>query len=119
MRVNEDKTTMVCVSGAQSYEARSHIYSADGKKIESVKEMKVLGYHLSDRPTAHAHVAALSKRIRSKYWVIYHLKKAGFTQEELARVYRVCLLPVFDYCSVVYHALLTCLLYTSPSPRDS
>ena len=49
----------------------------------------------------------MSKRIRSKYWVIYHLKKAGFTQEELAHVYRVCLLPVFNYCAVVYHSLLT------------
>ena len=52
-------------------------------------------------------MAALSKRVRTKYWVLYHLRKAGFSQKELARVYRTCILPVFDYCCVVYHPLLT------------
>ena len=94
MRVNEDKTAMVCTSGAQSYEARAHIYAADGTRIESGNTMKVLGYHLGHRATAHYHVAALSKRMRSKFWVLYHLKKAGFSEDELARVYRTCLLPV-------------------------
>ena len=69
--------------------------------------MKVLGYHLSSKASAHAHVAALSKRLRSKYRVLYHLRNAGFTQEELARVYCTCLLPVLDYCAVVYHSVLT------------
>ena len=69
--------------------------------------MKVLGYHLSNHAGAHAHIAALSRRMRSKYWVLYHLKKAGFTLDELVRVYRTCLLPVLDYCAVVYHSSLT------------
>ena len=43
MKVNTDKMAMVCVSGAQSYVARSHIYDADGTKVSSVDEMKVLG----------------------------------------------------------------------------
>ena len=53
------------------------------------------------------HVDALCRRMRGKYWVLYHLKKAGFSDEELCRVYRTCLLPVLDYCCVVYHSLLT------------
>ena len=35
------------------------------------------------------------------------MKKAGFNEEELAKVYRTCLLPVLDYCQTVYHSLLT------------
>ena len=133
MKVNGAKTTMICVSGAQSYQSRSHIYGSDGEVVNSGDSMKVLGYHLSPRAGADAHVAALCKRIRQKYWVLYHLQKAGFSDEELAQVYRTCILPVADYCAVVYHAILTdeqdqvverlqagaCLLYTSPSPRDS
>ena len=69
--------------------------------------MKILGFHLSNRPGVHAHVAALCKRMRRQYWVLYHLRKAGFSDEDLAKVYRTCLLPIVDYCSVAYHAALT------------
>ena len=69
--------------------------------------MKILGYHLSDRYGAHAHVKALGKRMRRQYWVLYHLRRAGFKDHELAKVYRTCILPIADYCSVVYHSILT------------
>ena len=49
MKVNGAKTTMICVSGAMSYTARSHIYGSDGGEVRSGEEMKVLGYHLSSR----------------------------------------------------------------------
>ena len=45
--------------------------------------------------------------MRKKFWVIFHLKKAGFTEGELAKAYRICLLPILEYCSTVYHSLLT------------
>ena len=106
MKVNGSKTAMLCVSGAQYYEACSHIFTGDGERISSGGSMKLLGFHLSSKLGAHSHVHALSKRKRQKYWVLYHLKRAGFTEEELSRVYRVCLLPVFDYCQVVYHSTL-------------
>ena len=68
--------------------------------------MKVLGFYLSGSPTMHEHVRVLAKRVRRKYWVLYHLRRAGFTQEELAKVYCTCILPTLDYCSVVYHSSL-------------
>ena len=40
-------------------------------------------------------------------WVLRHLKIARFTQDELATIYRTVVLPVLDYCAVVYHPLLT------------
>ena len=39
--------------------------------------------------------------------MIRHLQKAGLTPEELLRVYRVFLLSVLDFASVVYHPILT------------
>ena len=83
------------------------MYKRQAGIIESGETMKVLGFTLSRRPGVHAHVQALAKRLRRKYWILYHLKKTGFTQDELAKVYRTCILPVADYCSVVYHSLLT------------
>ena len=107
MKFNGSKTAMICMSGAQSYNARFQILGADGQTIQSRDRMKVLGFHFSGRPTVHAHVDTLCRGMRRRFWVLYHLKKAGFSEEELARVYRICILPVVDYCSVVYHSLLT------------
>ena len=59
------------------------------------------------RPTCHAHVAALKKRMREKVWVLRHLARAGFNETELVKVYKSIILPVLDYCAVVYHAMLT------------
>ena len=107
MKVNSRKTAMVCVSGAQTYRAKSHIMTAEGEKIESGDSMKVLGFTFSGKPTVHAHVKSLCRGMRKRFWVLYHLRRAGFSNDELAKVYRTCLLPVVDYCSVVYHSLLT------------
>ena len=36
-----------------------------------------------------------------------HLKLAGFSEPELATMYRTVIRPILDYCAVVYHPLLT------------
>ena len=46
-------------------------------------------------------------RMRETAWVLRHLKLAGFTEIELATVYRTVVRPVLDYCAVVYHPMLT------------
>ena len=55
----------------------------------------------------HAHVMALQKRFRRLYWTLFHLKWAGFSEKELCKVYRTVILPVADYCQVVYHPMIT------------
>ena len=69
--------------------------------------MKVLGFHLSRKPTAHAHVEAVRRKFRRQYWTLFSLLRAGFTQDELSKVYRTSILPIADYCQVVYHSILT------------
>ena len=69
--------------------------------------MKILGFHFTDRPTVDAHILAVKRRFRQKYWTLIHLKKYGFSEEELATVYKTIVRPVADYCSVVYHPMMT------------
>ena len=76
-------------------------------RIESGESMKVLGFHIDSKPSAHAHVKALQLRMRDTTWVLRHLKLAGFSQTELATVYRTVVRPVLDYCAVIYHPMLT------------
>ena len=67
----------------------------------------MLGFHFDSRPSCHAHVAALQKRMRARVWILRHLGKAGFTTDELATVYKTVIRPTLDYCCIVYHSLLT------------
>ena len=97
---------MICLSDATSYKAQAHITSSDGDTIRSGDSLKVLGFHFSSKPTVHAHVEALRKRFRRQYWCLFHLRKVGFSDEELAKVYRTLILPLADYCAAVYHPLL-------------
>ena len=107
MVVNKGKTKILCVSDSLNYKASCYLLDADGNALHSGASMKVLGFHLDSRPSVHAHVEALQIRMRNTAWVLRHLKIAGFTEQELAVVYRTVVRPVLDYCAVVYHPMLT------------
>ena len=107
MVVNNTKTKVLCVSDALTYRASSFLVDDNGVEIQSTDNLKVLGFHMDSRPSCHAHVRALQLRMRDTTWVLRHLKIAGFTEEELATVYRTVIRPVLDYCAVVYHPMLT------------
>ena len=107
MVVNKGKAKILCVSDAQTYEARAYLLEQDGGRLESGQSMKVLGFHIDSRPSVHAHVQALQRRMRDTTWVLRHLGRAGFNQKELATVYRTIIRPILDYCAVVYHPMLT------------
>ena len=107
MVVNKGKTKILCVSDSLNYKASCYLLDADGNALHSGASMKVLGFHLDSRPSVHAHVEALQIRMRNTAWVLRHLKIAGFTEQELARVYTTVVRPVLDYCAVVYHPMLT------------
>ena len=75
---------------------------------------------MSNRPTVSAHVEALRKRLRQRYWILFHLKRYGFSESDLCKVYRNIIRPVADYCCKVYHPMLTDEQDESgplPSPR--
>ena len=110
MAVNGSKTKILLVSDALSYVPRAHFYDSSGERLQNLAsedEMKCLGFHVSSRPSMKAHVAAMRKRFRQRYWVLRHLKSVGFSEEELVRVYTTVIRPIADYCSPVYHSQLT------------
>ena len=84
-----------------------YIKDNDGKRIQSVDNMKILGFHVDGMPTAHAHVVALKKRMKETAWVIRHLGQSGFTEAELATVYRTVVRPILNYCCITYHPIFT------------
>ena len=69
--------------------------------------MKILGMRFSNRPTMSEHVKWIQKSVRSRLWTLRNLKRSGFSDAELVRVYTTIIRPVIDYGAVVYHSSLT------------
>ena len=109
MKVNHAKTKLLCVSDAISFipEAEVEDVGGDVMRTASPDTMKMLGFHFTNKPTVNGHLEVLKRRFRSRYWILIHLRNAGFNTEELVRVYKVILRPVHDYLCVVYHAMMS------------
>ena len=107
MVVNTDKTNLLVVSDVLSYDPEAYIEDAEGNEITGGDSLKILGFTFSGRPTVSAHVDALRRKFRQRYWILIHLRNFGFSEVDLAKVYRTIVRPVADYACVVYHSLLT------------
>ena len=109
MKVNTSKTNILCISDT-TYTARAFIREPNGDKLESLPPpatIKILGFTFGSSPTVRPHVLTIRKKFRQRLWTLYNLKKHGFSEEELVKVYKTCFRPVADYLDVVYHAALT------------
>ena len=107
MKVNTAKTHLIVIYNAQSFTPEAMILGEDWTVVTPGSSMKILGFHMKQRPSMGAHVKALRKRFRQRYWLLYHLKRFGFSEEELCKVYRTIIRLVADYCCVVYHSMLS------------
>ena len=107
MRVNSDKTMMLCISDSRTYTASAYIESSDGEVVSSSPELKNLGMHFSSKPDMAIQVDSICRKFRARIWTLRHLYQRGFSQQELVKVYKSTILPSHDYCSTVYHSSLT------------
>lgn len=107
MIVNNDKTKMLCISAARSYQPEPYLISSDGTRIDCVKSAKILGFHFDTNPNVATHMAITQKKFKSRLWALRHLKHNGLTSSELVRVYQSMIRPIAEYCSVLFHSLIT------------
>ena len=107
MRVNLDKTMVLCISDSRTYKASAFIGSSDGVTISSGDNLKILGVHFSNKPDMSAQVEAVCRKFRARVWTLRHLHHRGFSQEDLLKVYKSTILPCHDYCSNAFHSSLT------------
>ena len=107
MKVNTNKTGLLCVSDSLSYKADVYIEDEDGNRIGTAATMKILGYTMSDMPGVHAQVEVARKRFRQRLWVLRHLRSLGFNSEELIRVYTTVVRPTTEYGAAVFHSQMT------------
>ena len=107
MQVNTKKTGMVCILDSLNYKTAAYIEDRDGVWVESGDKLKILGCHFSDCSNVGAYVDALKKRFGERYWVLRHLRRNGFSEEDLLKVYTSMVRPVAGCMQEVYHSMLT------------
>lgn len=107
LKVNASKTTLLVMSSASSYRARSHIYNDSNQRIDSTESLKALGFIFNEQADVSNQIESLCKRFRSRTWALRDLRKAGLDQADLLRVYKTTIRPVIEYSSVIFQLMLT------------
>ena len=95
LKVNIEKTTLLAMSAGTSYRAKAHLYNESNNRVDCSPTLKALGFLFNEQADVTDQVEQLCKRFRSRTWALRDLRKASLLQDDV------------------------CLLYTSPSPRDS
>ena len=106
MKINARKTQLLVIAPPNGCES-SAVVKVDDHSVESVETLKLVGFTFGRRAGAAAHVEAVRERIRKKMWMLYKLRDSGFKEEHLFKLYCVYLRSIIEYCSVVYHSMLT------------
>ena len=105
--VNSKKTAIITISGARSYQARTHIYDNEGTRIDSTENLKILGFIFNNNATVNDQVEALIRKTNMRTWTLRELANSGFTETERLKVYTTMIRPVLEYSNVIYHSMLT------------
>ena len=103
--VNEDKTQSLCISGQTHTEVTT--YMDIGSRIVSSDSLTLLGFEFGPTPTLNNHLDRLMRIFRRRFWALIHWKRSGFDGDALFRLYRIYIQPIIEYCSTVYHPMLS------------
>ena len=107
MKVNSAKTKQICISDSLTFKARGHIYTTNGERIGTDETMKILSFTFGSRPNCSAHVEAVRRSFRGRYWLLIHLGRNGFGEADLLKIYTTMIRPIAEYCAPVHHSMLT------------
>ena len=98
---------MLCISPSGDSNISTYIYTPEGQKIESGESLKILGVYFGQRPTAEAHLAAITQKFYARLWLIHHLKNSGVPNLDVLAIYQSMARPVLEFASPAFHPLLT------------
>ncbi|XP_073257878.1 uncharacterized protein [Porites lutea] len=82
----------------------------NGKAIEVVSTVKLLGLNISSDLRWNCHVAEISKKIVSRLYFLKQLKRANIPAKDLLIFYLTCICPVTEYACPVFHNALPAYL---------
>ena len=85
MRINEEKTNMICITVAKNSLVYSFINTENGTTITGSDNMKMIGFMFVRRPNADTHVRYMRKKFYAKLWVLRFMSRANLSKTELCK----------------------------------
>ena len=106
MKINAKKTQLLVISPPNGCVTTGAI--GDGESnIQSIDSLRLVGFNFGSSPDVGAHVESICEQYKRKKWLLYHLRDAGFKDDQLFRMYCCYVRSMIEYCSPVYHSLLS------------
>ena len=106
MKVNAKKTQLLVIAPPNGYDTSASVDTGE-IPIQSVNTLKLVGFTFGSTPGVGEHVVSVESKMKRKIWMLYKLREAGFKGMQLYKLYCCYLRSIIEYCSVVYHSLLT------------
>ena len=99
MRLNSEKCKEMIIDFSRNYSLTSGIQSVTiGEQVlERVEHAKMLGVTISNNLTWSKHVDNIVSKAGKRVYMLYQLKRAGFSQNDLVKIYVSIVQPVLEY----------------------
>ena len=107
IKINAKKTQLLLVVPPNGFTTTGDFVTRSGDTVSLVDQLKLVGFTFGASPNAEAHVGALADKYKRKKWMLHHLRDAGFRGGTLFKLYCCYIRSILDYCTPVYHSLLT------------
>ena len=100
LTLNIRKSNVMLIGSRQRLRNHDLCISVDGKQLSRLSSVKYLGLHIDENLSWHQHTANVVQRVYSRIHCLTCLHPLPI--ELLAKLYRVFVLPILDYCDVVW-----------------
>ena len=77
--------------------------TVDGKDIERLDHVKLLGVTVSSNLTCNMHVDNLTAKAGKMLYTLYQLKRAGLSKKDRTRIYLRVVRPTNEYACPIWH----------------
>ena len=106
MKLNLDKCKFMLFNPTKKYDFIPEL-EIEGKSIETVEEMKILGITISNDLKWKANTTEMTKRAYNRLWMVKRLKSHGASIEDLVDVYTKQIRSILEFGVPVWNPNLT------------
>ena len=94
-------------NSSKKYDFLPELKFSNGKPLEVVEEVRLLGVTLNSKLSWQAHIDSMCTRAYRRLWIIRRLKKLGATTEDLLTVYFTQIRCILEFAVAAWNASLT------------
>ena len=101
-RLNENKWKELRIDFAKNRNPFPPI-KINGKPLQVVEEVKLLGLTIANNLKWNSHVNNIVAKSSKRIYLLVQLKRAKVAIQDILQFYTVCIRPILEYASTVFH----------------